>query len=485
MSDDEININESEKQMEDKKEKELFKYKPTDPILLRVSDDKMQMLISGDIRGWKKDELLEHFEGKLKEEKILELNIIENAKNRLLEIIEKEKIFENIILLRGKPPTPPVEGRIEWQQDFFAEGFEIDPETGMMDYRKPKAKLNVKAGQLLAIIILPKEGEDGVDVFGKVIPAQKPKPIRLRPGKNVKVDETNTHFYAVIDGRFRLEDDVIHVDNFLEIQGSVGLETGNIHHLGYLVVNKNVESDSVVYAEGDIEIKGYVEQADITTKGKLVVFGGITGGFEKKVIAKGTITSKYFLNLLAESEEGVYVGKEIDQSFVRSRGPVIVGGRIVGGEIIALGEIKADQLGSEACIKTTLVLGEDYFLPRYLKPFEDEKKEKEELLEKIVKGIKPLQSRWQSLPQDAQNAYVKLVQQAKTIKENIDELDKKINELIEKSKKKALPQAIARKHLYPEVVIKIGNQTFQTREYIKGPVKIALAMGEIHLLSVS
>lgn len=482
MSEEKQNI---ESKVGKEENKESFKYKPTVPLLVRVSDDKMQMLISGDIRGWEKEELIKYLEEKLKEEKVLEPTILETAKNRLLEIIEQEKIFTNIILLRGKPPSPPIEGRIEWQQDFFAQGYEIDPETGMMDYRKPKAQLNVKSGQLLAIIILPKEGEDGVDIFGKVIPAPKPKPIRLRAGKNVKADETNTHFYALIDGRFPLEDEIIHIDNFLEIQGSVGLETGNINHLGYLVINKNVESDSVVHAEGDIEIKGYVEQADISTKGKLLVFGGITGGFDKKIIARGSVTSKYFLNLYVESEEGIYVGKEIDQSFVRSRGPVIVGGRIVGGEIIALGEVKADQLGSEACIKTTLILGEDYFLPKYIKPFEDEKKEKEELLEKILKGIKPLQNRWQSLPQDAKNAYVKLVQQAKTIKENIDELDKKINDLIQESQKKALPQAIARKHLYPEVIIKIGDKTFQTHEYIKGPVKVAVAMGEIHLLSVS
>ncbi len=482
MSPEETNI---EKQTEMEEGKELFKYRPTVPLLVRVSEDKMQMLISGDVRGWKKEELLENLEEKLKEEKILEPDIIEKAKNRLLEIIEKEDIFENVILLRGKPPTPPLEGRIDWKQDFFAPGFEIDPETGTMDYRKPKAKLNVKSGQLLAIIILPQEGEDGVDIYGKIVPAPKPKPIRLRAGRNVRNDEKSTHFYAAIDGRFRLEDEVIHVDNFLEIQGSVGLETGNINHLGYLIINKNVESDSIVLAEGDIEIKGYVEQADVSTKGKLLVFGGITGGFEKKITTKGTITAKYFLNVLAESEEGVYVGKEIDQSLVRSRGPVIVGGRIVGGEIVALGEVRADQLGSEACIKTTIVLGEDYFLPRYLKPFEDEKKEKEEMLEKIVKGINPLKNRWQSLPQDAKNAYVKLVQQAKTIKESIDELDKKINELTQESKKKSLPQAIARKHLYPEVIFKIRDKTFQTREYIKGPVKIALALGEIHLLSVS
>jgi uncharacterized protein (DUF342 family) len=96
------------------------------------------------------------------------------------------------------------------------------------------------------------------------------------------------------------------------------------------------------------------------------------------------------MNSIIESEEGVYISKEIDQSFVRSRGPVYVGGRIGGGEIIALGDVKAAQLGSDACIKTTLILGEDYFLYKYLKPFEDEKKEKEELLDKIQAGIMPL-----------------------------------------------------------------------------------------------
>jgi uncharacterized protein (DUF342 family) len=159
---------------------------------------------------------------------------------------------------------------------------------------------------------------------------------------------------------------------------------------------------------------------------------------EKKITARGSL-AKYLLNSIVESEEGVYISKEIDQSFVRSRGPVYVGGRIVGGEIIALGEVKSDQLGSEACIKTTLILGEDYFLYKYLIPFEEEKKKKKELLGKILKGIQPLQNRWQELPQDAKNAYIRLIQQARTIKDSLEEIDKKIDEVVAASKEKALP----------------------------------------------
>jgi len=485
MNDEQQFIEQEKKQGQEQEEKlQFLENRVTVPLSLKVSDDKMELLVSGDVRGWKKEELVDILVEKLKEEKITQPELVESAKKRLLEIIEQEEIFENIILLRGKEPVPPVEGKIEWEQDFFAQGYEIDPETGMMDYRKPKAKKNVEAGQLLATIVLPKEGEDGIDIYGKRVPAKRPKPVRLRVGRNVKADETNTHFYATIDGRLRLEEDIIHVDNYLEIQGNIGLETGNIHHLGCLVIDKNIEVDSEVYAEGDIEVKGYIEQANVTSNGKILVYGGITGVAEKKITARGSITAKYLLNSIVESEEGVYISKEIDQSFVRSRGPVYVGGRIVGGEIIALGEVKSDQLGSEACIKTTLILGEDYFLYKYLIPFEEEKKEKKELLGKILKGIQPLQNRWQELPQDAKNAYIRLIQQARTIKDSLEEIDKKIDEVVAASKEKALPQAIIRKHLYPDIFVKIGDKTFQNHEYVKGPVKITLALGEIHLLAI-
>lgn len=462
----------------------LIKFRSSVPILLTLSDDKMEVRINGDIRGWSEEELLEELERKLKELGVRKRDLIEEAKGRLKEIIKFDEIFRDIILLRGKPPKPPVEGRIEWTQEFFAEGFEIDPETGTMDYRKPKAKRNLREGQLIATIILPVEGEDGYNALGEVIPAPKPKPIRLRAGRNVKANETNTQFFATVDGRFRLENDTIHVDNILELHGSVGLETGHITHLGVLIIHKNIEADSIVHAEGDIEVKGYIEQAEVTTNGKLLVYGGVSGHFEKRIYAKETITAKYLLNAWVEAEEGVYIAKEIAQSKVYSRGPVVVNGRIVGGEVVALGGIKVDQLGSEACIKTTLIAGEDFFLPRYLKPLEDEKRNKEELLEKILKGILPVQNRWQSLPQDARTAFVKLVEQAKMIRESISEIENKINVLLEESKNKAKFEVVVRKDIYPEVTIKIGNSVFYNRDFFKGPLKFGLLGGEIQMFAL-
>ncbi len=485
--DDEIkNLSQnSASEVTDKEKKQpLVKIKSSVPLLLSLSEDKMEIKVNGDVRGWEENELLEELEKRLKEIGVKKKEIIAEAKERIKEIVKYDEIFRDIILVRGKPFRPPVEGRIEWSQDFFAEGFEIDPETGAMDYRKPKAQRNLKEGQLIATIILPVEGEDGYNALGEVIPAPKPKPVRLRAGRNVKANETNTCFYSTINGRFRLDGDTIHVDNLLEIHGSVGLETGHINHLGMLIVHKNIEADSIVYAEGDIEVKGYVEQAEVYTKGKLLIYGGISGDFEKTIYAKESITAKYLLNAVVESEEGVYIAKEIAQSKVRSRGPVVVNGRIVGGEVIALGGVKTDQLGSEACIKTTLVIGEDFFLPRYLEPLEKEKKEKKELLEKVLKGIVPVQNRWQSLPKDAKEAFMKLVQQAKLIKEAICELDSKINICIEESRKKAKFEVIVRKDIYPEVIIKMGNIIYQNKEFFRGPLKFAILGSEIQMFAL-
>ncbi len=480
----EISELETEKLEEKEGEEHLLKVKSQIPLLLTLSEDKMEIRVNGDVRGWEEEELLTELEMKLKEIGVKKKEIIDEAKERLKEIVRYDEIFRDIILVRGKPPKPPVDGRIEWAKDFFAEGFEIDPETGAMDYRRPKAQRNLKEGELIATIILPVEGEDGYNALGEVIPAPKPKPVRLRAGRNVKTNETNTQFYSTIDGRFRLDGDTVHVDDVLEIHGNVGLETGHINHLGILIVHKNIEAGSIVHAEGDIEVKGYIEQSEVSTNGKLLVYGGISGDFEKVIYAKETITAKYLLNAVIESEEGVYIAKEIAQSKVRSRGPVVVNGRIVGGEVIALGGVKVDQLGSEACIKTTVVVGEDYFLPRYLKPLEDEKREKEELLEKILKGILPVKNRWQSLPQYAKEAFSKLVQQAKLIREAISEIESKINAYVEESQKKIKFEVVVRKDIYPEVFIKMGSAIYHNKEFFKGPLKFGILAGEIQMFAL-
>jgi uncharacterized protein (DUF342 family) len=111
--------------------------------------------------------------------------------------------INGMILVQGQPPVAPVDGSIEWLGNFFDSGFQVDDETGAIDYRQHAAQVAVAKDQLLARLIAPCDGVEGHDVFGNRIPVAKAKAARLRIGANVRTDESGMEFYAAMDGRIR------------------------------------------------------------------------------------------------------------------------------------------------------------------------------------------------------------------------------------------------------------------------------------------
>jgi len=176
------------------------------------------------------------------------------------------------ILVSGTPATPPVDGKIEWEGDFFSEGFVIDEESGAIDYRKRVAQRTVHANQPLARMTPPREGVEGRDVFGKRLAVQRPKTPHVRLGRNVRLKEEEACYYATADGWIHWEPKdrrspgaggLLAVDEVLTIRGSVNLATGDISHPGALVIEKDVEEGATIEVGGDIEVKGVVEPANI------------------------------------------------------------------------------------------------------------------------------------------------------------------------------------------------------------------------------
>ena len=108
---------------------------------------------------------------------------------------------ENEILIEGQPPEYGQDGKIEWLRDFFTEGFEVDPDTGAIDYRRPKSHRAVEAGQALARYIPPIPSRPGKDVFGKVIEVPKPVDPGIRAGQNVEYRTEEDTFYSTATGR--------------------------------------------------------------------------------------------------------------------------------------------------------------------------------------------------------------------------------------------------------------------------------------------
>lgn len=454
------------------------------PFRLRVTDDRMRVLISGQVGAPGMDDLLACLRKELERLQIAEPSVLLEAAQRFRTVLEGQTEVSDVVLLEGTPPSPPQDAFIEWAGDFFKPGYEIDPVTGAADYRRPVAKVVVTDGQLLATVHPPVEGLNGHDVFGRAVLAPKPRAIRVRVGNNVRHEEESGTFYATRDGRIRFINDMLYVDDLYLVPGSVDLKTGHVKHPGAVIVSQNIEAESRVEADGDIEVRGYVEDADIVTGGNLIVHGGIFGQPHRKIRVAGDLHAKFITNACLEVGESVQVERELDQSIVKTRGAITVSGRIVGGHVIALGGIEADQVGSDACVRTQLTAGEDYTLHDRIASKEIELQEGKETLAKIMDKVTPLKDRGHELPQKLRDAVAALSKEAARLQNAIQALEEEIETVRAESRAREKKEILARKRIYPESLCHIMGLTLHVKEPMEGPVKVAIREGDIQAVPV-
>lgn len=450
---------------------------------LSATPDRLALLLSCEAPAERLDELLCLIESALVEMGIKSADAIEEVKQRVLQAVSGKTQLLDEVILEGKAPVLPTDGTIEWAGDYFTEGFVVD-EQNRVDYRRLAADRSVSPGQLLARLSPPKDGEEGVDVFGKAIKVRAARPARLQAGKNVEFREEEASYYAAIAGRIRYTGKAVVVDDVYTVNGNVGLKTGHIKHFGALVVMQDIEADACVEVEGDIEVHGNIEDAEIRTNGKLIVHGGICGREHCTIHVGNSLTARFIQNADIEAGGNVAVDREIDKSNIKSRGFVIAGSRIVGGTIMALGGIESDQIGSDGCVRTTLIAGEDYLLDRRVAGMEEELAGLTETLEKITKKIKPFQHQVRSLSPKVQQAVATLVKEARRIQTAIDEINENMAEARAESKELRKNKIVAKRIMYPETAYQMMSLTLMVREQVPGPVKVVIYEGDIHVKEI-
>ena len=456
------------------KQKELFE--------IGLSADRMAMLLDCSIPPDGLEEVVLRVRAELTAMKITDEQALNEAVRGVRETGAEQDKLINFVLFEGTPPVPGKDGYIEWGGDFFTKGFVVDPDTGTVDYRQRAAKLSVSAGQLLARIIPPIEGKEGVDALGKVVHPRKPRTVHLRPGANTRYDEDEDAFYATADGRVRYAGTLLAVDDIFHVPGSVGLETGHIKHPGALVVAQNIESGSKVEAEGDIEVAGYIESADLVAGGNLLVRGGISGEGGKLRIG-GSVHARFIQNTDIEAGGDIVVEREIDQCAVKCRGEILIpSGRIIGGEAMALKGIEVAQTGSEACVRTSLVTGVDYTVKERIQEKEEDLEQKQAVLKRISTTLAPFRDRNRPIPARNREAVARLLREAKSLTQAVAELEAQIEGIRAESKEDAVRRVLVRAKVCPESAFQILGLTLIVREEVPGPLKVAVRDGDIRLL---
>ena len=453
---------------------------PTNPLVLRVSDDKMQLLLTHVAPLPETPLLLDAVEASLTALQFTRPVARAEWESRVIQAAALQDLHD-VPIIEGTPPVPPVHGRIEWVADFFSKGFVADEASGRIDYRQRAAQQSVEKGQLLGHIVPPEEGHEGTDVFGRKVAVEKARPAKLRAGPNVRIDETGGTVHAEATGHIRFKDGLVSVDQVFTVEGSVGLETGNIRHPGTLVVRGDIEADATVETAGQIEVMGLVEAATIIAGGDLIVHGGITGGEGKRIVAVN-LRAKFILDADIECGGDVIVETEILQSRITARGAVsCIRGRIVGGRIAAQGGIEAAQLGSEAGVRTVLTAGEDISVASRLAACDEMLADWKRQHDHIATRIAPLKAHVERLDAHAREALARIEEQVGQIEAEMSSVQDEKRRLREESVARTRPQVFVCQRAHTECFFALAYEHMRLTEPIQGPVCFENAEGAIHI----
>lgn len=329
-----------------------------DEILAQVSDQGMSasiILIPGEERG-----------KRLTREKIFEIlrdqyRIIFGVDPAEIERVLKEGIYnEPVEIAKGKLPVRGTDGELKYH--FTIEEREKTykvEEDGRINYRDRSKIESVKEGQVLVTRTLAGSGEQGMDVYGRPLPAQKGKEIALPSGKNVVYSADKLSLLAKIGGHIEIINDKIIISPTYILHGDVDMKTGNIDFEGDVMITGNVGSEFVVKATGNITVNGVVEAATLEAGGDVILKKGIQGADKGVIRAKGSLFSLFIHRTDVEVEHRV-VADIILHSKIKCEGEVELtdkNGLLLGGNISAGKMLVARIIGAESGVSTKIKLG--------------------------------------------------------------------------------------------------------------------------------
>lgn len=408
--------------------------------------------------------------------------------------LEKALLEENwgrkLLIAEGKLSKDGDSARITYNFPLREERIKpkVD-EQGNANYHDLGLIYNVKKGQPLAERIPPTEGIAGINVCGQEIVPKRGKDIRLPRGKNTVHDEEERILYAAIDGNVTLQNNKVVVDPVLTISGNVDYSSGDIDFVGNVIVHGNVNSGFKLRAQGDLEISGFIEAAEVVAGGNILVKGGITAAFKGYVKAGGDICARFVENSNIEAGRDILIREGIIQSNIKAGGSVRVNDRkaiIVGGHIQAREEVESKILGSPLATQTTVEVGID---PRNREEYQrllKEKIDKKKVLDNLANNLQLIQKSGVPLEQFSEKkrvALLKMLDEYKVLRQEQTERETRIGQLEKEFERASHSRVKVQGIVYPGVRVSIGQSIYIVNDAFKYTAFI-LDGGEVRLTSL-
>ena len=358
-----------------------------------------------------------------------------------------------IILAAGTPAVNGANGFVDFCIRTSSNEAHYDEDAaGNVDFHRLHMFDSVVEGQEIGVVREPEPGVPGQTVRGAEIPALPGDPVRFSVGEGVRLEGDT--FFATMPGRVVWQDAVVSISDEFEVPGDVDFTVGHIDFTGFVTIKGDVLDDFDISAAKGLRVLGTVGACRLSSVGNIEL-GGMAGQGRGTISCGGTLTSRYLHDVSVACEGNVIVESELLNSLVKCCGAVIVrGGRISGGDYIALGGIEARQIGSLVGVSTRLVAGAD---------FRD--------LEALQRHFARMQEISQQMDRTSDRAAVQELFAEKVT------ITREIRELRNRQHAGALPEVKVLGRLLDNVAITVGATTDNVSDMI-GPITIAENPGE-------
>ncbi len=377
-------------------------------------------------------------------------------------IVHDLQLGKEAVVAKGKAPERGKDAFLDVMKTVEIEGKQADKnELGQVDYKDVLQIASVRSGDIVGKKIPATAGMAGMNVYGEVVEPKSGKDIKLRAGKNTKLDEQGLTLHALIDGQLSVHRNTVHVLPTYEVNGDISLKTGNIDFVGNVIIRGSIPPGFEVKAGGDIHVIGTVEAATLKAGGSVSINAGIVGQNKSLIEAEGDVMTTFI------NQGDIHVGGDIkvEQTIFHSkctaRGKIICTkgkGLIVGGSISAGNGIEANEIGNDMQTSTSLFIGVFEKDIQRKKELEERLKKSKDDLIKLAKLLKVYVTKEEKGTLTAQEITIKLkVQQSlRQAKQVMDEVAAKLEEFDDEV---STDQGFIRvaKTVYPNVVVQFGK----------------------------
>lgn len=338
---------------------ELFKYEGQSALVnILVDNDKMKAKIKLSAPGPNGKTLTE--EDILKS--LQEFGIKQGIQEKYVTRLAKFPVYGiTFLVAEGVRPVDGTDGELICY--FENKDKSVDDDKKDKDYKNLANIHQVSKDELLCDIIPPTEAVDGCDVYGTVIPGKKGKAVSPPNGNNTYLSEDKSQLFSACDGHAKRVGTKVSVQNVMTVE-NVDYATGNIKFLGDVTIKGDVREGFSVQSGGSIVIFGSVEEnVNLEAEGDITIKKGVNGK-GGRILANGNLMVGYLQAAEVKIKQDITVDSVINSNIecggsIKATGR---GGRIIGGFCKVNQDVRANQLGNESNIPTSIEIVGPYHL---------------------------------------------------------------------------------------------------------------------------